>query len=395
MKLKFFHDVNIIYSKKDNNYFSGGFHYSIWERYLKVFELLDVHTRLKYEENISEGFKLSSGRNVNILPISSYKNFRSLINISSINKDIEAFISDNDGYLLRLPSVIGFITGMKLIHKNKKYFVEVVGSGFDSFYYKGGFMGKLISFPAYYLQKKIIKNASVVTYITESYLQNKFPTKGIQFNGIANIHFDFSLRNEISPDQIKEIVEKKPSHHYKIGLIGSLNVDYKGHLIALKALKELLDRNVNVTLYFVGQGNIKKFDKFISKYHLEGNVVHLGMLSAGQEIQEFLNEIDIYIQPSKTEGHGRALVEAVYSGAVSFGSNVGGIPDTLLKEYLFDPNNYKSLANLIETAIYDKNYATKNIISNFNNIKKYQTDLIESNREKALRKYRKILEESQ
>lgn len=74
---------------------------------------------------------------------------------------------------------------------------------------------------------------------------------------------------------------------------------------------------------------------YFKKYNIEDNVIHHGMLPSGEGIYNWLQTIDIYIQPSLTEGHSRALVEAVYNGCIAFGTNTGGIPDTLDLSYTF------------------------------------------------------------
>lgn len=52
-----------------------------------------------------------------------------------------------------------------------------MGCGKDALFYKGGLLSKIISLPSYYLQKYITNNASVAIYITENYLQSKYPSK--------------------------------------------------------------------------------------------------------------------------------------------------------------------------------------------------------------------------
>ena len=70
------------------------------------------------------------------------------------------------------------------------------------------------------------------------------------------------------------------------------------------------------------------------KYGVSDKIKFLGPISPG-EIFQYLDNIDIYIQPSKTEGLPRALVEAMSRGCPSLGSRTGGIPQLLDKEFTF------------------------------------------------------------
>ena len=54
------------------------------------------------------------------------------------------------------------------------------------------------------------------------------------------------------------------------------------------------------------------------------------------QMPELMNCIDVLVLPSKNEGLGLVLLEAIKCGAYAVGSNIGGIPEVAGKENVFD-----------------------------------------------------------
>ena len=65
--------------------------------------------------------------------------------------------------------------------------------------------------------------------------------------------------------------------------------------------------------------------------------------------------MDIYIQPSYTEGLPRALIEAMSVGLPCIGSSVGGIPELLKENFLVPPKDEVELAKKISFLLADIN----------------------------------------
>ncbi len=76
-------------------------------------------------------------------------------------------------------------------------------------------------------------------------------------------------------------------------------------------------------------------------------------------IPEFLNKIDICVVPSRSEGFGLALVEAMAMGVPCVASNIAGPREIVMNEgigELFENGNSQSLSMKIEEVIskYDE-----------------------------------------
>lgn len=139
----------------------------------------------------------------------------------------------------------------------------------------------------------------------------------------------------------------KVSNNLTIGLIGSLDVSYKGFDTAIKALSLLKNLNKIFRLEVVGGGNPHKIEKLAIKYKVREQIFFKGTLPYPDGIFQWLDSLDIYIQPSKVEGLPRSLIEAMSRGCPSFASRVGGISELLPPSVLHNKNDYKKLAELL------------------------------------------------
>jgi len=387
MKITFVHDFPVLYNPIKKKYYSTGFPYSIWRRYLTIFNKINVVSRIKNDSQIKETKNISSGENVTFSPLSTYSSLKTLIfNYKKIMKKLNDEVQDSDGVIIRLPSVLGFLTAKICRKQNKPYLVEVVGSIFDAYWHYGSLFSKVLAFPGELLQKVSIKNASVVIYITEDYLQNKYPTKGVSFGGISNVEVENNFTSNFN-------FMIKTNKTFKIGLVGSTFVKYKGHATAIRAVSELKQKGYNISLEFVGQGLSYYIKDTIENYKMKENVKYIGVINNKDEINKWYRSLDLYIQPSKTEGHGRSIVEAIENGTPVIASNVGGIPDSVYEKYLFDIKKEKELVNLIERCIVDLDFVKNNIRDNMSRIKKYEKNKIREKRTIALEKYKNILME--
>lgn len=383
----FVHDFPIKYEASTEKFYSNGFSYEIWKRYLNVFDKVKVASRLS-RKNIKNDAQ-SSGPNVSFQPIKEYTSIKKLIiNYSKISKNLENQIDKADCVIIRLPSVLGFVAANICIRKKKKYMVEVVGSMFDTYWNFGGLFAKALALPSEIIQKRSIKHASIAVYITQKYLQSKYPSKGEMFNGVSNVIVkDELLENNSFQDEINL------NHPVKIGIVGSTYVRYKGHFIAVDTIKKLKEKGFTVQLQMVGQGLDEGLSKYIKEQGIDNEVIYKGMLNSEKEMDKWYQQLDMYIQPSKTEGHGRAVVEAISNRVPVFTSNVGGLPDSVNKEFQFSIKQPENLVDLLVKGIEDKKFLKQNIEENFKNIKKYRRTLVSNKRNEALNELKRIANE--
>ena len=113
----------------------------------------------------------------------------------------------------------------------------------------------------------------------------------------------------------------------KIIYVGFIN-NNKGLLVLLHALKCLKDENFDIQLNVVGVFTDKNYEQHIIQYikdnKLNNNVIFHGWKNHF-ELSAILQEMDIFILPSKAENLPVSIAEAMASGKIVISTNVGGI----------------------------------------------------------------------
>lgn len=171
-----------------------------------------------------------------------------------------------------------------------------------------------------------------------------------------------------------------------IGTTGATNIKYKGQEYVIKALGKLKEQGITKFEYqLVGGGDLEYLKNIAKEYNVVDQVKFLGE-KPHHEVIEWLDIIDLYIQPSLTEGLPRALIEALSRGLPSIGSNAGGIPELLDEKVIFEKKSISELFNLLSSINMD--FIREQAIRNFNETKKYDKQIVERRRVEFFNKFK-------
>lgn len=386
MKVAFFHDAPLIRAN-DGVVYSLGFTYDIWERYLSVFDSLVVSTRMT-ECNEPETFNrlgLSSGPGVVFSPVTSYSTrYAPVFNKRAIAGEIRSVLSRVDCAIVRLPSSIGLIACEEAIKMDKPYLVELVGCPWDSLRHHS-WQGKMVAPFAYYGTKKKVEDAEYVVYVTSEFLQERYPTKG-KWIACSDVALKESDDNTLKT-RILKIKNKPIAEPIVVGTLGAVNIKYKGQQNVIKALARLKEQGLhNFQYQLVGDGDQSYLRSVAQKFGVAEQVKFLGKMSH-QEVFKWLDSIDVYIQPSKTEGLPRSLIEAMSRGLPCFGSRAGGIPELLDDDYLFSNTrtNADEIAELLKGLT--KDCMEEQAWRNFMQSRSYEKRFLDAKRQRFFREF--------
>ena len=198
----------------------------------------------------------------------------------------------------------------------------------------------------YFITRYYVKNAESVLYVTDSFLQNRYPTNTSQQIGCSDV--ELVIDNKVLAKRIEKIDSKSKDDFVRIGMIGFLEAKYKGFKTALKALSLIKKKgNTNYFLEIVGGGNSLYITNLVKELGLDNQVNIIGVLSHPNGVFNWLDSIDIYLQPSSTEGMPRALIEAMSRACACIGSNAGEIPELLEYNHVHKKNDFKKLSQSI------------------------------------------------
>ncbi|MFH1985698.1 MAG: glycosyltransferase family 4 protein [Pseudomonadota bacterium] len=138
-----------------------------------------------------------------------------------------------------------------------------------------------------------------------------------------------------------------------VGTVGWL-LPIKGPDILLKAMMLLWTDCPEVHLVFVGKGEMQNELMELSK--TSGNADRVHFLGWREDVWSIMPMLDIFVLPSRNEGMGRVIVEAMAAGRPVVASNVGGIPDLVedgVNGLLFPSEDVPALAEAIGSLIED------------------------------------------
>lgn len=304
------------------------------------------------------------------------KNARDYISNYRYNKHkLEKIIPEVDAIILRYQGFSAFLVCKLARRYHKKIMLELGVDQWDAFW-NHGFLGKLVAFPLFLVCKYDIKKADYVHYVTEKYLQKRYPTEGKAI-GLSNVDLPQLSQNVFMKRQEKI----QHTGKYIIGTAAAVNVKYKGQENVIRALRILRDSNCEDFEYqLVGKGDATYLRTIAKKEGVIDKVSFLGCLSHN-DIFEWLDSIDIYIQPSLQEGLPRALIEAMSRGIPCLGTNTAGIPELLNAEFIYKRNKNMP-KEIVEKLLAIANKETMKRASEYNYEKsmKFQKSIIEEKR---------------
>lgn len=359
----------------------------VFSRYTQYVDLLYVVIRVKQIELTFEEAHLSpiTLSQVRVIPMPNVVSPKGFLMRNKLKGKLRKLVSQADMFFFRVPGILCNMLADLCIEASKPYLVEVGGCAWDAFFHHG-ISGKLVAPIVDRAQKKTVMHASHATYVTEKWLQNRYPTSGVS-RSASNVYLsnfdDNNIKNRIAR------YEKSKPEVYKIGTLASVEVKYKGHDQIIKAMSILKKEGVRLIYEMVGRGNPDRLRKIAEEYGVSDQVVFLGQ-KRHDEIWPWLDTIDIYAQPSKQEGLPRAVIEAMNRGCICIGSNIAGIPELLEEDELFSNNDIKRICHIIRTIVNAKDHSVR-ILSNFNKSKKYDLNVLNENRKVIFSDYQQLV----
>lgn len=135
-----------------------------------------------------------------------------------------------------------------------------------------------------------------------------------------------------------------------IGNVARIQPAVKGQDLLIRALKILKDDFPNIHCLFAGAPaaghpeDLEQLTNLVAQLDLDNNVTFVGNI---EDVSGFLNRLDVFVLPSRSEGFGISLVEAMAMGLPCVASRLEG-PAEVLEDgacgVLFDPENAVDLA---------------------------------------------------
>lgn len=126
-------------------------------------------------------------------------------------------------------------------------------------------------------------------------------------------------------ESIEPLIPKKEGI-FTLGSAGRFSPE-KGHDLLLEAFALLKEKNYPIQLLFAGKGGLEsELNTQAESLGVKEEVLFLGFQ---EDIRPFMQSLDVFALPSRWEGFGYVLVEAMASGVPVVGFPVGSIPEVI------------------------------------------------------------------
>lgn len=375
----FVHDHRFYKDPTGRLYSTGSFPAFVWQRYLTAFDSVSVLARNRTGKVDPTRLADSSHQDVEFHLMDNVSNLKSLLfGNRAVSKTISALVKESNGLIARLTSELGLWAIAEAKKQGKPYAIELVECPWEAFWNYGSIQGKIYA-PIYINRlKNAMRGADRVLYVTQRHLQKKYPFHNGPSVGCSNVEIP-PVSHQVLERRLQKITdclnEKKI-----IGMIGSFSGKLKGFDVAFRALRRLADSGCEFEFRILGDGNRAWLRKLSRELDIGHAIFFDGTRPPGEPVFEWLDDLDLYIHPSKKEGLPRALIEAMSRALPAIASNAAGTPELLPASYICQVGDHQTLFKKIKRYIDNPDQLRKMSQTNFEKAKAYRTDVLDEKR---------------
>lgn len=383
------------YIDKNGEVFTDAvYDYDFFSRYLAAFDEVFAVIRAKEVDAAPTGKKKSSGSGVRFLilpqsrgPVEYAKKY------FATKKLIKKYVKDFDHAVFRVPGVIpNAVSAAYMRDRSKKFAAEVVVDPWEFFA-----PGTVKSITRPFVRrlwtsglKKICKRADGVSYVTERYLQERYPCGAMEGReGCFTEHY--------SSVELPDGLFSEPKVYGRIDTLRIAHVANsftgygKGHLVLMDALKKVLEAGFSAEVSFIGDGPLRpEFEKYAQDLGIADKVHFKGKFPNGTAVRGELRNNDIFVFPTRAEGLPRCVLEAMSEGLPVLASPVCGIPEILPESCLIDYDDPEGYARRLIELINDPSEMTELSRENIATAYEYRTSVLSARRTDFYKKLRGI-----
>uniref|UniRef100_UPI00404B628D glycosyltransferase family 4 protein n=1 Tax=Fluviicola sp. TaxID=1917219 RepID=UPI00404B628D len=308
------------------------------------------------------------------LPVELIKQF---FKLTLLKKDT-IVVSQFAGFHTALPSFFDFLNKLKTV---------IVLGGTDCVHLHSIRYGNYDRFFLRIFTKYSIKNASLLLPVDDSLIRYKY---NYQSNDKSEQGFEIFcgkikgnvevIYNGYDASKWRNSTRKREENSF-VTIGGRLNSRFGFQLKGIDLIIDVARLNPSSKFYIIG-------GKSLDLYNKPNNVILIDKIP-NNELNEFLQSMEFYLQLSMSEGFPNALCEAMLSGCIPIISNVGAMPK-IVKEtgYTLDKKDVYLLDKIIKDSIALDSEIKKDLsVKSHNRIKNNFTFL--SRKEKILNAIKK------
>ena len=318
--------------------------------------------------------QIKVGMKVTVIPLKGKPELRDKLIL------IGAEVSDllhNKNLLLQVLILKKFLKGKKIVlhaHLPRAELVSCFAKSINTFivsrHNSEKFFPKAPNFISRFMSLLVTRNIDKCITISEAVKTFVLSSREISTaNKIAVVHYGYDSEFMYK----KDLVQK--NSHYVIGTIARL-VPQKDHVTLLAAFSRFIKVHPNSKLMLIGNGDLKN-DLVDCSIKLGINEKVL-WIDKTKNSYDLLYQMDLFVLPSKYEGFGLVLLEAMQVNVPVIAANNSSIPEVLGKNYvgLFETGNVDDL--LKHMLKFFDNFSNFNLSELYrNNLLKFEPNIMQ------------------
>lgn len=382
-----------IFRHNEHYYFKSQEWADFYQRYLRVFESLRICNRVIDEKILKKGRIEVSDPRIEIHPLPIFHGPKEYAkSYIAVGRAMKSAVKGCDAAILRLPSTVAQRLSSQIRKAGIPYATEIVFDAGDGAETADNIIEKFLWRTIDKKMRRICASADGVACVTENYLQKSYySTKDRHFTGsYSTLALDKSFYT--SPRQFPEKKTLTIAHvDLQIGLHSR-----KGTDIIIQALAKLKQNGITVNVAFAGDdwdNSTSKILEYAKALGIEGQVSCPGFLTR-QQLDQFLDNADLFVMPTKAEGLPRVIIEAIAKGLPTVTTPASGNPELIPDHWLVDFYDVDGYADKIRELVTDSNAYEKASRENFNHSLQYENSILQTRRDRFYSELKKLCNSS-
>ncbi|OGP59712.1 MAG: hypothetical protein A2V67_02875 [Deltaproteobacteria bacterium RBG_13_61_14] len=346
------------------------------EDYRQVFNTIRVICRMAKVADLPAHAFRSDGDGVQFLDVPDVHGVNWWLGARQLTRRaVRSAVAPADAVIVRVPSQLGWLAAIRARQLGKPCLAEVLGDPLQAI--KGLGHGPHYRLAAYLEARRLqnlLRHASAVCFVSQSLCHQYQPfTNGQPCEVISDIRLDPSLITSAR-------AYSAPLTRLKIALVAALH-PYKRQADLIRACGQVRDQGLAVELHLAGNGPcLSSLRALCQKLHLDEQVVFHGHITDQKALYALLDQSDLFVMTSATEGMPRAMIEAMARGLPVAGSKTGGLQELVRASELFPVGDVRALASLIAALSRDPARLNEMSKCSLEKARGYTNDLLSARR---------------
>ena len=377
----------------DGAVWSTMFPQTLWQRYLGIFDEIELVARVRDVESVDATFKRVDGNGVRFRGLPYYQGPQQfLLKCLPFRRALLAITEERAPVILRVPSNLATILIPRLIARGIPYAVEAVADPWDNFS-PGTTRHPLRAFFRHAYSRHMrqhCRDAHASLYVTERALQRRYPAGPGRYTvGVSDVDLPASALVE----QARNAESFRAARPFRLVCVGAFSLLYKAQDILVQAFAKIAAQRPELELVFAGDGRfLPQVRGLAEKLGCAARVKFLGQVSGGAGVRGVLDGAHLFVLPSRQEGLPRAMVEAMARGLPCVASDVGGHSELLSTDLLVPPGDVDALAQKLATVTAEPERLARLSAANLQRARDFTDHLLQPRRAAFLTAYREIAE---